>query len=217
MLSSYEEQKNPSLPRQLSFGLKLEEGEERGNNETKPAGGTEQPGEKCSQVLTSVLKIKAKFLLTFQNCEGRKYGKLLLGSSLVSLGNSESSACKGNCLPKSLPNLHRSCLLSKQSAAAEPFHANAGTSCLEMLTENCLSPLSSSLLKEALGSFCLPPMYFDVEQDLGIAFCSFPRSFRWLSRRISCSWACCWVLELVSFRFRSDLHGWSLGFWCWHR
>lgn len=64
-------------------------------NETKPAGVTEEPGEKYSQVLTSVPKIKAEFFLTLQILEGRKYGKLLLGNSHVSLRHSELSMPTG--------------------------------------------------------------------------------------------------------------------------
>lgn len=80
----------------MSIALKLEEGEEKGErNETKPAGVTEEPGEKYSQVLTSVPKIKAKFFLTFQILEGRKYGKLFLGNSRVSLRHSALSMPTG--------------------------------------------------------------------------------------------------------------------------
>lgn len=96
LLSRYEEKNDSSLPQPLSVALKLEEGEEEGErNETEPAGVTEEPGEKYSQVLTSVPKIKAKFFLTFQIFQGRKYGKLLLGSSPVSLRNSELSMPRG--------------------------------------------------------------------------------------------------------------------------
>lgn len=82
-------------PNPLSVTLKLEEANEGWKNKTESASVTEEAGEKYSQVSAAVSKTKAKLLLPFQNLEGSKCVKLLLGKSLVSLSNSESSVCKG--------------------------------------------------------------------------------------------------------------------------
>lgn len=158
-------------------------------NETKPAGVTEEPGEKYSQVLTSVPKIKAEFFLTLQILEGRKYGKLLLGNSHVSLRHSELSMPTGTTC----------------TACASPIFCHGSVQRKVQLPPQSCVP--SSLLWLFLVPFAPPAKSPGTLQGLGLAsgHCILPllaeqrENFQLLS--------CSLIAEVGSFRFKSNMHG----------
>lgn len=168
----------------------------------KPAGVTEEQGEKCSQVSAAVSKIQAKFLLPFQSLKGRKCRKFLLGNWYLS--NSAQFAKGANFASCHSRVLHSSC-------------ATVATSGLGVRAENC-----SALFfpQESTGPILCPTGKTPLAQSFllhpgqrtcgscrgGCVACTVHRD---LYPLLCCSWVWC-CLPHIKHRCVAQLRTWQV-------